>query len=650
MTQSGTGYQDDISYVDVYLCYDNNVGTAYFDSISITRAASCTDYEYNGLGNIKKISSSNGSSTTYEYAEGNATDVVGITDEHGRSYGVENTSTHNISGITYNGTGAAAMLENDYSYNDQGQMTDSITVAMDVGLMIYTGTTYNTDTTKASYSKTSTATDERGNVTRYFYYDNGLLKGITGADNKGIIYTYNSYGQMLSASPAIYASGQISEETALANNDVDYTYNGRSELESIETNTVKYEFSYDVFGNIAEIKADNKVIVSYAYEANNGNLSGLTYGNGDTVAYTYDELDRVIKICYDNNSNNDVEFTYSPNGQISAIEDKETGVRYSYYYDGEGKLIQERALKGNTSEYTVTISYDDHGRVTGKEAYYPKASSYAVDTVAYIYDSDGNISSVVNATGSAENYIYDDFGRLTENSIKVNGSSVITDTYEYINRDSSYTTGYVDRVITVVGSQMLMTAYTYDVNGNITAITYTDISSGAVHNVSYVYDSLGQLVRENNGLLNRTYTYTYDSAGNILTKNTYSYTTGTVGTPISTVSYGYGTDDKVISVNGNTITYDNLGNPTSYYNGYTFTWDNGRELSSATNGTNTISYKYNYDGIRVAKTVNGVLHEYTLDGTTIVREIVYSGNTNTSSISKDIRYYYDASGIVTDIL
>ena len=64
-----------------------------------------------------------------------------------------------------------------------------------------------------------------------------------------------------------------------------------------------------------------------------------------------------------------------------------------------------------------------------------------------------------------------------------------------------------------------------------------------------------------------------------------------------------------------TITYDAQGNPTSYL-GHTLTWEKGRQLKSF--DTNT--YTYNANGIRTSKTVGGVKHTYTLDGTKILRE------------------------------
>ena len=114
---------------------------------------------------------------------------------------------------------------------------------------------------------------------------------------------------------------------------------------------------------------------------------------------------------------------------------------------------------------------------------------------------------------------------------------------------------------------------------------------------------------------NKSYTYTYDSRGNILEKKTYAFTLGTLGTVQSTASYGYATDswkDRLTSYNGQTITYDAIGNPLTYNNGsaYTFTWE-GRQMQSASKGNQTYSYTYNSDGLRIGKTNGTTTYTYT---------------------------------------
>ena len=166
---------------------------------------------------------------------------------------------------------------------------------------------------------------------------------------------------------------------------------------------------------------------------------------------------------------------------------------------------------------------------------------------------------------------------------------------------SSPTTQLVSQ-ITYSGGRTV--SYEYDAEERITKVT--DSIDGITE---YTYDALGQLLTEKkNGTVVNT--MTYDNYGNIKTKN------GTV--------YTYGNaqwKDLLTKVGNQTISYDNQGNPTSYL-GHTLTWEKGRQLKSF--DTNT--YTYNANGIRTSKTVNGVTHTYTLDGTKILKE-VWGNNT-----------------------
>ena len=132
----------------------------------------------------------------------------------------------------------------------------------------------------------------------------------------------------------------------------------------------------------------------------------------------------------------------------------------------------------------------------------------------------------------------------------------------------------------------------------------------------YTYDSNSQLIRENNGEINKTITYEYDLSGNILNKKVYGYTTSeTLGTPLEVINYGYETsNNQLTTYKGQSISYDAIGNPTSYL-GKTMTW-NGRELTSINNNT----YTYSSDGLRRSKTVNYQTTTYDYSGSQIVHE------------------------------
>ena len=134
----------------------------------------------------------------------------------------------------------------------------------------------------------------------------------------------------------------------------------------------------------------------------------------------------------------------------------------------------------------------------------------------------------------------------------------------------------------------------------------------------------------------------YDGYGNIRTKNGKAYTYGNSVWKDLLTSYG-----------GQAISYDAQGNPTSYL-GHTLTWEKGRQLKSFDSN----AYTYNASGIRMTKTVGGVKHTYTLDGTKIIRE-VWGGNTlfplydvddSVCGINYNGNYYYFAKNLQGDII
>ena len=187
------------------------------------------------------------------------------------------------------------------------------------------------------------------------------------------------------------------------------------------------------------------------------------------------------------------------------------------------------------------------------------------------------------------------------------------------------------------GSEAAYT-YAYDDNGNVTSITKGSASA------SYTYDSLNQLTRVNDGFTNKTTTYTYDNAGNILERKEYAYTTGELGTPTDTVSYTYDSawKDKLVSYDGQTITYDEIGNPLSY-RGYTLTWQ-GKRLQSLSGNNTTASYTYDEQGVRSSKTVNGVTTTFSYNGSLLMAQVQGSGASQVKQL-----FSYDANGDVISV-
>ena len=77
--------------------------------------------------------------------------------------------------------------------------------------------------------------------------------------------------------------------------------------------------------------------------------------------------------------------------------------------------------------------------------------------------------------------------------------------------------------------------------------------------------------------------------------------------------------------NGDSIIYDEIGNPTQYRDGMTFDWESGRRLASITQGTNSYSYSYDSSGVRISKTVNGTTYSYIYDNGQLIYADTPSG-------------------------
>ena len=236
-------------------------------------------------------------------------------------------------------------------------------------------------------------------------------------------------------------------------------------------------------------------------------------------------------------------------------------------------------------------------------------------------------------------YAYDALYRLSGKTLTTPTNWTITTLYTF--REVSHTTSmlvssYASTVEVGSASTVTSYSYTYDVDGNITHIV-----DGNDKKTSYKYDNLGQLIREDHEILGETYVYTYDRGGNRTSKKTYAYTTGTLGTATATETYTYpetsNTEpiwgDQLAAVNGVAISYDAIGNPTTF-NGYALTW-HGRQLKEMEKSDSVIKFLYNADGIRTSKEVNNVEHIYTLNGTQIVSE---------AWGDKLLIYLYDESG------
>ena len=95
------------------------------------------------------------------------------------------------------------------------------------------------------------------------------------------------------------------------------------------------------------------------------------------------------------------------------------------------------------------------------------------------------------------------------------------------------------------------------------------------------------------------------------------------------------------SYNGQSITYDEIGNPLTYRDGMTMTWT-GRQLTTLTQNGKQNTYKYDVDGLRLEKTAGDVTTQYQYVNGQLLGEKRSNGVI--------LRYTYDALGVLSGIL
>ena len=264
----------------------------------------------------------------------------------------------------------------------------------------------------------------------------------------------------------------------------------------------------------------------------------------------------------------------------------------AYSYNSEDKLIRKRIISADGNEQTVWYENPEDGSPVVK------------------FSAGGKTITAHSKTDSFGRKVFDELQLGTgfvSRQFHYHAGAVTQEHIDAAKLKSSATTQLVSQIVLSGGRTI---SYEYDEEERITKVV--DSVDGVTE---YTYDALGQLLTEKHKAVSEdafvtVNEMTYDNYGNIVSKNGKTYT------------YGNSVwKDLLTTCDGETISYDAQGNPTSYL-GHTLTWEKGRQLKSFDN----TQYTYNANGIRTSKTVDGIKHEYILDGSKILRE-AWSGNT-----------------------
>ena len=508
--------------------------------------------------------------------------------------------------------------------------------------------------TSATYSldgnRLVSTTDAKGDTTTYHYdEDTNLLMWVrypNDTDATRTVYTYDSMYRPVSTSCTTDTG-----ETFLTT----YERNSDGYLTEISSRSSEYSFTYGVFGLRTSVSVGERTLSAYIYSNDrNHYLTRLNYGNGDYTEYTRDEKGRILMETYEDGKT--VSYTYDQSGALTKVEDSDSGTETTVGYDYIGRINNYRKVNEDI-DMSFTYWYNEDNLIAGiRDVYNDHARG-----ISYTYDEDQRIIEFSHARGYRF-YTYDGFDRIAsyETRFKRAGYetliTAITTSFHYQTTSDGEVTGLVESVRQTGSSFDDTFTYTYDANGNILSV------SDGTFTTTYVYDSLNQLLRENNEEGNFTHTWTYDNAGNILTRKEYAYTTGSLEnlTPPDTVSYTYGDDDwgdLLTSYDGQSITYDGIGNPLSDGT-WTYTWAHGRELSSMSKTGIAWTFTYDENGYRTKRTngqktydyayTDGLLRYMEINGTPYY--ITYAPDGTPMGIVEDDTPYYFELNLQGDIV
>ena len=458
--------------------------------------------------------------------------------------------------LTYGGTGCSSC----------GGGVDKLTEVKDAKQLAnnWDGTTYFYD----KLGRLEHETDPRRKTIRYTYYDNGLVKekiDASATPKTLISYEYNNRGQLTKKRQAdgfaesyeYDANGRLWKAS---NPNISYTLDWYKNglLKSITDNTGKaLQYEYDGGGNRTKMIApDGMPFWTWYDEANrpywyytpvgtitlsyddSGRPWQLVNGNGVTTTYTYDGLDRLIRILattYSGQPISDVGYGYYRAGNrqtrtepdktitygydnlyrlTSAVTTGTTSASETYTYDEVGNrrsgptadISYDYSLANQLDGKTgIVYTYDDYGNL--------RTATQGADVTTYTHDSENRLTKVERKVGTTTNtttYKYDPFGRRIEKSTQrkvgyatdpahvqsfvYDGANVldVSEIYQYTTRYINGFFGLDDVLAATTNPGGSYSSTSYNVKDALGSVTKTTGTSGTLTK-SITYDSFGVL-------------------------------------------------------------------------------------------------------------------------------------------------------------
>ncbi len=452
--------------------------------------------------------------------------------------------------------------------------------------------------------------DPQGTLTRTLSHTynslNRLIESIGGA-NQNTTYTYDDNGNRTSMTTdptglsqetqqAFDALNRLTSSTDANQGITDFTYDARDNLTSLtDPRGLTTTFNYDELDNLVLKDSPDTGLTTFSYDSA-WNPINQTDARGITTSFTYDALNRLTSIDYPDNSQ-DVTLTYDSCtngiGQLCVMTDGSGTTTLSYDATGN-RNTQTSSIDGITQ--TVSYAYNEADQLI--QITYPSGR-----TVDYVRNALGQIDGVTTTKDAiteilASNIAYEPLGPM--NGLTYGNGLTHAQGFDLDYRLTALTTGSVEDL-----------SYTFDDTNNITTLlnindaardqifNYDEINhltnaTGLYGDLDYTYDANGnRLTDDINSSNPKTYTYDTNSHRLIQTNNgstdNYGYDANGNTTQDGNFSYVYGDHNRLITVttlSGTTIAE------------YTY---NGRSERVKKVGTETTLYYYDQSGLLLAE-------------------------------------------------
>ena len=450
------------------------------------------EFIYNPLGKAERICYPNGSSTVYEYEKGGRLKSVRYPDGAGEHYGYDARGN-----LTERTTTAGECYH--YSYDCLARITSIENPAGGVAYFTYD-----------ALGRVTKAEDEKGNITCYEYTPNGNLAKVTDALGNETFYQYDAMGQLVQTS-CTGANGEEPQNTV-------YTWDKEGHVTTVTDPLGDIErYTYDPAGKM-RAKVDKDGYETTFHYGTNGQVEEIRYADGRKVSLTYNairQLEEVkdwlgtTKIAMDEAGR--IASVTDPYGKTVGYEWGSMGERTAVLYPDGKKTVYEyneamqmsamKIFSGEMRENTIRYSYDEFGRLIGKQL---PGGNYT----DYRYNAAGKLEEILHKGA--------DFTEHCHYSYDVMGNKVMAEKERPgLPEDSgsfSYCYDALNRLTTVAQNGQTLRTYSYDAFGNRSSKTEYQTAGGLV--TTYRYNTRNQLLQETNA--NGTKDYAYDHRGNLL--------------------------------------------------------------------------------------------------------------------------------------